>query len=68
MGCLVGGAYTLVAVFVTAAVSLDGTLIHKSGMITGGVSGNQAKAKHWEEKELSSTWRGVRRLPAGDVA
>ncbi|KAI9018451.1 condensin complex subunit SMC1 [Hyaloraphidium curvatum] len=40
------------------AVSLDGTLIHKSGMITGGqLGGNQAL--RWEEKELEG-WRKVK--------
>jgi len=38
-----------------SAVSLDGTLIHKSGMITGGISSSQAKTKNWEEKEVSGT-------------
>jgi len=36
-----------------SAVSLDGTLIHKSGMITGGISSREAKAKTWEEKEVT---------------
>lgn len=33
------------------AVTLDGTLIHKNGMITGGQMGSN-QAVRWEEKEL----------------
>lgn len=32
------------------AITLDGTIIHKSGLITGGVHGQQSR--RWEEKEL----------------
>lgn len=35
------------------AVSLDGTLIHKNGMITGGQMGSNQGAR-WEDKELDS--------------
>ena len=35
-------------------VSLDGTIIHKSGMITGGVERNSSSSgRRWEEKEVS---------------
>ncbi|KAJ3036857.1 Structural maintenance of chromosomes protein 1 [Rhizophlyctis rosea] len=37
------------------AVSLDGTIIHKTGMITGGTYGDGPKgARRWEEKEIDS--------------
>ncbi len=35
------------------AVTLEGTVIHKSGLITGGQSG-QGTTKRWEEKELQA--------------
>lgn len=34
-------------------VTLDGTIIHKTGMMTGGVS-ESSNAKRWEEKELDA--------------
>ena len=34
------------------AVSLDGTIIHKSGLMTGGTSDIAARAKRWEEKDV----------------
>lgn len=35
------------------AVTLDGTVIHKAGMITGGTSGADHKnARRWDEKEI----------------
>ncbi|CAG8670941.1 475_t:CDS:10, partial [Acaulospora colombiana] len=38
------------------AVTLDGTVIHKSGLITGGRS-SQNSGKTWEEKEIQSMQR-----------
>ena len=35
------------------AVTLDGTVIHKSGLITGGRSSHNS-GKTWEEKEVQS--------------
>ena len=32
------------------AVSLDGTLFQKSGVISGGAADIKAKAKRWDEK------------------
>ena len=34
-------------------VSLDGSLINKSGMMTGGISGVEEKSKRWSEKDYS---------------
>lgn len=34
------------------AVTSDGTLIQKSGIITGGVSGIEGKAQRWDEKKI----------------
>ena len=39
------------------AVTLDGTVIHKSGLITGGQLGNQSATKRWEERELQALHR-----------
>ena len=36
------------------AVTLDGTIIHKSGLITGGKS-SQTSGKKWEEKDVQGT-------------
>jgi hypothetical protein len=36
------------------AVTLDGTVIHKSGLITGGRGGLDRKSERWEEKEIES--------------
>ena len=36
------------------AVSLDGTVIHKNGLMTGG-TGAESRAKRWEEKDVAST-------------
>ncbi|KAI9209027.1 RecF/RecN/SMC [Polychytrium aggregatum] len=36
------------------AVTLDGTVIHKSGLITGGQSGVTKDARRWEERELDN--------------
>ena len=33
-------------------VSLDGTLFHKSGVISGGASEIRSKAKRWDEKVI----------------
>ena len=35
------------------AVSLDGTLFQKSGVISGGAADIKAKAKRWDEKVWS---------------
>jgi structural maintenance of chromosome 1 len=35
-------------------VTLDGTLVERSGMITGGLSGVEAKAQRWDEKEVKT--------------
>lgn len=37
-----------------AAVTLEGTVIHKSGSITGGQSA-QGAGRKWDEKEITST-------------
>ncbi|KAH8927948.1 cohesin complex subunit psm1 [Atractiella rhizophila] len=34
------------------AVTLDGTVIHRAGLITGGAAGLQANSKRWEQGEL----------------
>ena len=34
------------------AVSLDGTMFHKSGIISGGTTDLTIKAKRWDEKEM----------------
>ena len=36
------------------AVSLDGTVIHKNGLMTGG-TGAEGRSKRWEEKDVAST-------------
>ena len=36
-------------------VSLDGTLFHKSGVISGGASEIKSKAKRWDEKVVCDT-------------
>ncbi|ORY02505.1 cohesin complex subunit psm1 [Basidiobolus meristosporus CBS 931.73] len=38
-------------------VTLDGTIIHKSGLITGGQSGLSSGAHRWEEKEIENLKR-----------
>jgi len=38
-------------------VTLDGTLIHKSGLMTGGLSGILEKAQNWERKQLEELKR-----------
>ncbi|RUP47360.1 cohesin complex subunit psm1 [Jimgerdemannia flammicorona] len=38
------------------AVTLDGTVIHKNGLITGGQSGLTQGARRWEEKEVEGTY------------
>ena len=43
--------------YLLQAVSLDGTLFQKSGVISGGAADIKAKAKRWDEKVyLSSDW------------
>ncbi len=37
----------------TPVVTLDGTLIHKSGLMTGGLSGIEARAQRWNDKEVT---------------
>lgn len=39
-----------------AAVTLEGTVIHKSGLITGGRSTHES-GKKWEEQEVQSASR-----------
>jgi hypothetical protein len=34
-------------------VTEDGTLIQKSGLMTGGLSGIEARAQKWNDKEIS---------------
>lgn len=36
------------------AVTLDGTLIQKSGLMTGGLSGIEARAARWDERAVDS--------------
>jgi structural maintenance of chromosome 1 len=36
------------------AVTIDGTVFHKTGMITGGQSETGNVSKRWEEKEVES--------------
>jgi hypothetical protein len=38
-----------------AAVTLEGTIIHKSGLITGGRSTHDS-AKKWEEKDIQGAF------------
>ena len=38
-----------------AAVTLEGTIIHKSGLITGGKS-SQTNGKKWEEKDVQGAY------------
>ena len=38
------------------AVSLEGTLFQKSGVISGGASDIKAKAKRWDEKVTITTY------------
>jgi chromosome segregation ATPase len=45
-----------------AAVTLDGTVIHKSGLITGGRS-SQSNSKKWEEKDVQGMWSLQRSIP-----
>ncbi|KAI0757514.1 condensin complex subunit SMC1 [Daedaleopsis nitida] len=45
------------------AVTLDGTIIHKSGLITGGKSSQQS-GKKWEEKDVQGLQRGRDNLMA----
>jgi structural maintenance of chromosome 1 len=35
-----------------AAVTLEGTVIHKSGLITGGRGQNDNNSKKWDEKDV----------------
>jgi len=42
---------------ISAVVTMDGTLIQKSGLMTGGISGVEAKSARWDEKEIESTSR-----------
>ncbi|KAH6569235.1 hypothetical protein BSLG_001287 [Batrachochytrium salamandrivorans] len=44
------------------AVSLDGAVIHKTGMITGGRSVNSDNGKRWEEKEIQDLRRSHEEL------
>jgi structural maintenance of chromosome 1 len=39
------------------AVSLDGTLFQKSGVISGGAADIKAKAKRWDEKQVDALKR-----------
>lgn len=45
-----------------SAVTIDGTLIEKSGLMTGGISGVEGKATRWDEKEVSGTFFPVFQL------
>jgi len=38
--------------YFSVAVTLDGTIIHKSGLITGGRSGIEAGAQRFKEQEV----------------
>ena len=40
---------------VIEAVSLEGTIIHKTGMITGGRS-THGNSRKWEEKDVQGTF------------
>lgn len=44
-----------VALMVGTAVTLEGTIIHKSGLITGGKS-SQTNGKKWEEKDVQGAY------------
>ncbi|KAL5036733.1 Structural maintenance of chromosomes protein 1 [Batrachochytrium dendrobatidis] len=46
------------------AVTLEGTVIHKTGMITGGWSVNSDNGKRWEEKEIQDLKRSHDELTA----
>ncbi|KAI8911697.1 RecF/RecN/SMC [Gorgonomyces haynaldii] len=45
-------------------VSLDGGVIHKTGMITGGVNESMNGAKRWEEKEIENLQQDKQKLQA----
>ena len=36
---------------------MEGTVIHKSGLITGGISGVESKARRWDEKDIEALKR-----------
>jgi structural maintenance of chromosome 1 len=44
------------------AVALDGTIIHKSGLMTGGASDIAARARRWEEKDVEAIRKARDRL------
>ncbi|KAL7748281.1 Structural maintenance of chromosomes protein 1 [Sorochytrium milnesiophthora] len=46
------------------AVTIDGTIIHKSGMITGGSSGHDSGASRWEEREVENMKRAHEKINA----
>jgi structural maintenance of chromosome 1 len=45
-------------------VTLEGTVIHKSGLITGGRSSHDS-AKKWEEKDIQGTFSHAMIVPDG---
>jgi structural maintenance of chromosome 1 len=45
-------------------VTLEGTVIHKSGLITGGRSSHDT-GKKWEEKDIQGTYLLVRYFVVG---
>lgn len=55
--CFGGGAAAVGYHERVKAVTLDGTVITKSGLMTGGLSGVEDKAKKWDNKQLDSLKR-----------
>lgn len=49
-----------------SAVSLEGTIIHKSGLITGGRSSHDG-SKKWDEKDLQGTFFSITFSPSSDL-
>ena len=49
------------------AVTMDGTVIHKSGLLTGGTSSAEATHKKWEDREVNALKRERDQLQGGLV-
>jgi len=50
--CLLILGFETILYYLSVAVTLDGTIIHKSGLITGGRSGIEAGAQRFKEQEV----------------
>ena len=42
-------------IFMYVVVTVDGTVLHKTGMITGGQGDSSSHSQRWEEKDLDGT-------------